>query len=122
MNKVTRPQISATYGLATGAPKTFRTLPFERSPTALPAKDKPITATVGPITAAGITLSIQEVPAYLTIRAIATYTRPAKIAPIIIPIYPTEADTAPPKAAHIEPINAKDEPKNTGLLNLVNKR
>ena len=41
---------------------------------------------------------------------------------MINPACPASADTAPANAASIEPINANDEPKNTGLLNLVNKR
>ena len=87
MNNVTSPQSKATKGLAVGtklvtlsilpflitrSTTSFITLPLVRSPTAFPASDKPITATVGPITAAGITLSIQFVPTYLTINEIAT--------------------------------------------------
>ena len=79
-------------------------------------------ATVGPITTAGISLFNQFVPANLTIIAITTYTRPANAAPMIRPRYPTDMDTPPANAAAIEPRNAKDEPRNTGLLNFVKSK
>ena len=41
-------------------------LPLNKSPTALPANDNPMIATVGPITTAGMILSIHFVPANLT--------------------------------------------------------
>ena len=44
-------------------------LPVNKSPTALPDKDKPMMATVGPITTGGIILLIHLVPANLTIKA-----------------------------------------------------
>ena len=47
-------------------------------------------------------------------------TSAAKTAPKMMPAKPAEAETAPAKAATIEPIKAKEEPKNTGLRNLVN--
>ena len=93
-----------------------------KSPIALPAKPKPMIATVGPITTAGMILSIHPVPANLTITAINTYTKPANTLPIIIPNTPREADTAPANAAVIEPKKANELPKNTGLLNLVNNK
>ena len=80
----------------------------------MPARLRPIIATVGPITAAGITLFTQLTPASLTMIAIITYTRPAKIAPIISPKNPRDIDTPPANAAIIEFINANDEPKKTG--------
>ena len=76
--------------------------------------------TVGPITTAGISLSIHFVPTALTINEIITYTRPAKIAPMIKPKKPTDIDTPPANAASIDPMNANEDPRNTGLLNLVN--
>ena len=45
-------------------------MPVCKSPTAFPARDKPIIATVGPITTAGISLLIQFTPAKLTMIAI----------------------------------------------------
>ena len=78
-NKVTSPQIIATYD----DPPTIFVL--FKSLIALPARDKPIIATVGPITTAGINLFIQLTPEIFTIIAITTYTRPAKIAPIMRP-------------------------------------
>ena len=50
----------------------FVTLPLNKSPTALPESDKPIIATVGPITDAGIILLIQLTPANFTMIAIIT--------------------------------------------------
>ena len=52
---------------------------------ALPDSDSPIIATVGPITTAGMILSIQPEPTNLTMIAIITYTSPANVAPIISP-------------------------------------
>ena len=79
-------------------------------------------ATVGPITTAGISLLIQFTPTFFTIKAMTTYTSPAKAAPRISPRYPTDIETPPANAASIEPMNAKEEPKNTGLLNFVKSR
>ena len=44
------------------------------------------------------------------------------MAPKMIPAYPAAALAAPPNAANIEPKKANDEPRNTGLLNLVKRR
>ena len=49
------------------------------------ARERPIIATVGPITTAGIILFIHLTPANLTISAIITYTSPARTAPMIRP-------------------------------------
>ena len=116
---VTSPQISATRGSATAAPSASLTPPVTISPTAFPASERPIIATVGPITTAGMSLSIQSTPTILTISAIMTYTSPAKTAPRISPKYPTATEDAPANAAAIEPRNANEEPKNTGLFFLV---
>ena len=97
-------------------------MPFVRSETALPASERPIIETVGPITAAGITLFIHLTPVSLTIIAITIYTSPANAAPIIMPTRPAFAEAAPAKAANIEPMKAKDEPRKTGLRNFVKRR
>ena len=89
---------------------------------ALPANESPIRATVGPMTAAGITLSIHLTPTSFTTTAMMTYTNPANTAPINRPRYPIAIDTPPANAAHIEPINANELPRNTGLRNFVNSR
>ena len=86
---------------------------------ALPASESPMSATVGPMTAAGMTLSIHFTPANFTTMAMTTYTSPAKIAPIMRPKLPRAMEMPPAKAADIEPIKANELPKNTGLLNLV---
>ena len=78
--------------------------------------------TVGPITAAGISLFIHLTPVNLTMIAITTYTIPANAAPIMRPIKPIFAEAAPANAANIEPMKAKDEPRKTGLRNLVKSR
>ena len=54
--------------------------------------------------------------------AITTYTIPANAAPIMRPIKPIFAEAAPANAANIEPMKAKDEPRKTGLRNLVKSR
>ena len=77
---------------------------------------RPIRATVGPIITGGISLFIQSDPANLMTIAIIVYTSPANTAPRITPQYPK----ATPVANGI--INAKEDPRNTGLLNLVNNR
>ena len=41
---------------------------------------------------------------------------------MIRPAWPAAVETAPPKAANIEPMNANEEPRKTGLLNLVKRR
>ena len=117
---VTRPPRSAAIGDATATPSTL-TPPVVISPTAFPARESPMIATVGPITTAGISLLIQSTPTALTIAAIITYTRPAKIAPIMIPRYPRDTDTPPAKAATILPIKANDEPRKTGLFFCVKR-
>ena len=43
-------------------------------------------------------------------------------APISRPVYPALRVAAPANAALIEPRNAKEEPRNTGLLKPVNRR
>ena len=96
--------------------------PPVRSLIALPARERPIMATVGPMTTAGMILFIHFTPAILTATAITTYTRPAKTAPIIRPRKPSCIDTPPAKAENMEPINAKEEPRKTGLRNFVNSR
>ena len=94
----------------------YPTLPLNKSPTAFPASESPMMATVGPITTAGISLLIQSTPANLTMIARTTYTSPANAAPRISPKYPSDIDTPPANAANIEPKNANEEPKNTGLF------
>ncbi len=69
---VTNPQRIAIRGEARGVPAADVTFPFTRSPTALPARESPIRATVGPITAAGISLETHFTPAILTTIAITT--------------------------------------------------
>ena len=108
-------------GLATAAPSASLTPPVRISPTAFPASESPMIATVGPITTAGISLLIHSTPTSLTIRAITTYTSPAKTAPRISPTYPRLIETPPAKAAAIEPKNANDEPRNTGLFLFVKR-
>lgn len=49
------------------------------------ARERPISATVGPITAAGISLLIHATPTNFTTRAITTYTSPANAAPMSNP-------------------------------------
>ena len=51
--------------------------------------------------------------------AISTYTSPAAAAPMIMPSIPSCTVAAPANAALMEPMNAKDEPSNTGLFRLV---
>ena len=104
------------------ASSTYPTLPLNKSPTAFPASESPMIATVGPITTAGMSLLIQSTPANLTIIARTTYTSPANAAPRISPKYPSDIETPPAKAANIDPMKANEDPRNTGLLNLVNKR
>lgn len=89
---------------------------------ALPARERPMSATVGPMTAAGMTLSIHLTPTSLTTTAMMTYTSPANTAPISKPRYPIAMETPPANAAHIEPINANELPRNTGLRNFVKRR
>jgi len=72
VKSVTSPQIRATYGLAVLAPAASSTFPFVRSETALPASERPMIETVGPITTAGISLLIHLTPAILTAIAIIT--------------------------------------------------
>ena len=84
------------------------------------ASDKPMIATVGPITTGGMMRFTQSTPIRSINNAMTTYTSPAKAAPIISPTYPTAILEAPANAADIEPINAKEEPKNTGLFLRVN--
>ena len=69
--RVTRPPNRARMGYATETPSTL-TPPEVKSPTALPAKESPIIATVGPITTAGISLLIHFTPTTFTIAAITT--------------------------------------------------
>ena len=93
-----------------------------RSPIAFPASERPMIATVGPMTAAGMILLIHSTPTFLTTRAMITYTRPAETAPMISPRKPNCIEVAPAKAANIEPMKANEEPRKTGLLNWVIKR
>ena len=81
--------------------------------TALPQRDRPIRATVGPMTTGGSSLFTQAEPVFLMIRAMITYTRPANTAPRKMPRKPKA--TAP----HRGLMKAKEEPKNTGLFFLV---
>ena len=76
-------------------------------------------ATVGPITTGGINLSIHSTPTLRIMKEITTYTRPAHNAPINNPAKPACTDTAPANAADMLPMNAKEEPKNTGLFFFV---
>ena len=91
-----------------------------KSPTALAASDRPIIATVGPMTTGGMIRFTQSTPIRSINSAITTYTSPANAAPIMSPTYPAATVVAPANAADIEPINAKEEPKNTGLFLRVN--
>ena len=143
-NRVTSPQTSATYGeqsitefvsvitlpaasktlsplTRTSETTSLNALPLERSPTALPASESPMIATVGPMTTAGISLLSHSTPANLITIAMMTYTSPA-IAPRISPRYPSCMDMPPAKAALIDPRNANELPRNTGLRNLVKSR
>ncbi len=92
VNNVTMPHRKAISGEATGTFETASassyspaalscatvsitsvvTEPFTISPTAFPASDRPIIATVGPITTAGINLSIHLTPTFFTMIAITT--------------------------------------------------
>ena len=121
--RVTSAQIrhAPAWASIMNAPSAFLAAPTA-SPMAFPERERPMIATVGPITTAGMSLSIQFTPTSFTIIAMRTYTKPANTAPMMSPRYPAEAETPPAKAAAIEPKNANDEPKNTGLLNFVNKR
>ena len=96
--------------------------PPVRSLIALGARERPMIATVGPITTGGISLSIHATPANFTMIAMITYTRPAKTAPRTKPRKPSCMETPPAKAESMEPMKANEEPRNTGLRNLVNKR
>ena len=87
---------------------------------ALDASESPMSATVGPMTAAGMILSIHFTPANLTAMAMTTYTSPANTAPMISPNAPSDMETPPANAAHIELMKANELPRNTGLRNLVN--
>ena len=118
--RVKSPQIRATYVLPPS------TLDFIRSPTALPERLSPIIATVGPMMTGGIRRSIHFTPQNFTTSAITIYTIPAIRAPIISPQYPAACArpsvSAPANALNIEPINANELPKNTGLELFVNTR
>ena len=76
-------------------------------------------ATMGPMMTGGMRRLIQLTPEAFTMRAKTTYTRPAKAAPRIRPRNPRLMETPPAKAANMEPRNAKELPRNTGLRNLV---
>ena len=52
---------------------------------AFPASERPIIATVGPITTGGISFESQLTPANLTVIAMMTYTSPAIAAPMMSP-------------------------------------
>ena len=67
------------------APAASVTFPFMMSPMALPERESPIIATVGPTTTGGISLSTQPTPANFTAMAITTYTSPANTAPTMRP-------------------------------------
>ena len=73
--KVTIAQTSETQSLPDmiNAPLLGSLGPYENtSLIAAPAKERPISATVGPITAGGISLLIQATPTYLITSAIIT--------------------------------------------------
>ena len=87
-----------------------------RSPTALPASESPMIATVGPMITGGMSLLSQLTPALFTTRAMITYTSPANSAPRMIPAKPAATEIAPANAVDIEPKKANDEPRKTGLF------
>ena len=97
------------------------TSPLTISDIALPARDSPMIATVGPITTVGISLLSQLTPAIFTAMPRITYTSPASAAPIIKPSQPSDMDTPPAKAASMDLIKAKEEPTKTGLFRFVSK-
>ena len=102
------------------------TLDFIRSPIALPERLSPIIATVGPIITGGMRRLIQSTPQNFTIIAMITYTRPAIRAPMMSPQYPAcslkPSVAAPAKALNIEPMNANELPRKTGLELFVKRR
>ena len=113
MMSVTRPQNSATrlYDLLIIAP-----LAVTMSPIALPARERPMIATVGPMMTGGMSLDTHLLPANLIIIAKTTYTSPASTAPRMIPQYPNA------NAVESELKNAKELDMMTGLLNFVKRR
>ena len=81
-----------------------------------PDSERPMSATVGPMMTGGMSLLIQPAPANLIASAMITYTSAATIEPTITPRYP-----------YVTPVtsgvmNAKELPRNTGLLKRVNRR
>ena len=78
-------------------------------PFAAPAKLKPITITMVPVTTGGINQLIQPIPAALTAKPTAASTAPVNTIPPRAAAIPPVAFAA--IAAPIGPRNAKDEPK-----------
>ena len=84
-SRAARPHRTVMSGEATAAPSAFTTLPLMRSETALPASERPMMETVGPMTTTGMRRSSHLTPATFTAAAMMTYTKPANTAPRIRP-------------------------------------
>ena len=82
MKKVTKPQKRATRLYA---PLTLSPAAVVMLVTALPASDRPMSATVGPMTTGGMSLDTHFVPAKWMTIAMMTYTMPANAAPTRMP-------------------------------------
>ena len=81
---------------------------FVKFPFAAPARLKPITITIVPVTTGGMITSIQPIPADLTMTPTSASTTPVKTIPPRAPAIPALLSAM---AAPIGPKKAKDEPR-----------